>query len=51
MGMWFGISSNFGLRFNGKDIIRKLVKYMTRIMLSTSFNWLGRNCAEMVKGQ
>lgn len=51
MGMWFGISNNFGLRFNGKDIIGKLMKYMTRIVLSTSFNWLERNCVEMVKGQ
>ena len=51
MGMWFGISSNFGLRFNWKDIIRKLIKDMTRTVLNTSFKWLGRNCAEMVKGQ
>ena len=51
MGMWFGISETFGLRFSRKHIIRKLMKYMTKIVLSNSFNWLGRIWEEIVKGQ
>ena len=41
MDMCFGISNNFGVRLNGKNMIGKLMKYMTRVVLSTSFNGLG----------
>lgn len=41
MDMCFGMSNTFGVRLNGKDMIGKLMKYMTRVVLSTSFNALG----------
>ena len=41
MDMCFGMSNTFGVRLNGKDMMGKFMKYMTRVVLSTSFNGLG----------